>query len=374
VRAQVEQAQRDGSATATVYGEAGRHYHAYELNAAAEACYRAAGQRAPEDFRWPYLLGLLLEQAGRLDEAAAAFERALRPADKYYPAFIRLAEVELARGRTEAAAAALEAPRAHAPDDPALLAALGQIALLRHQPEEARRLLELALERQPRATRLHYPLGLALRALGRTDEARRHLERTGRIGVQPRDPLAEGVQALRLGENAHLMEGHAAYRAGDFRAAAAAYARAFEASGETSAGALVNLAAAEQRLGRGEAALGHLEQARALDPDGPTLLFNLGLLLRQAGRDAQAVPHLQHLLTRVPQDGEARAELTLALFALGRAAEALDALAPLAQPPRGRCAALLAALARVEAADAPGLRGRAAAESARLRADDRCRP
>ncbi len=361
-----------GAAGADVYGEAGQHYHAYELLAAAEACYREAERRAPDVFRWPYLLGVLHEQQGRLDDAAAAFERSLRGPDRYYPAYVRLAGVELARGRLEAAEAALQAPRRHAPDDAALLASLGQLALARRQPEEARRFLESALERQPKATRLRYPLGLALRALGRLDEARVQLAQAGRIGVQPRDPVWEATQALRRGAGVYLIEGHQAYRAGDWAGAAAAYERAAQAGGATQAGALVNLAAAEQQLGREDAALAHLEQARALEPDSPAALYNLGVLLRRRGQDLLALPHLRRLVALRPDDDEARAELALALFAGGQRAEALAALEPLASLPAARCAPLQALLTAL-AADVD-LRARASAARARLSAGSACAP
>jgi tetratricopeptide (TPR) repeat protein len=372
VRARVEEAERARTADAALYGGAGQRYQAYELHAAAEACYRNAEALAPGDFRWPYLLGVLYEQSSRLDDAAAAYTRALAPADKYYPAFIRLAGVELERGRLEAAAAALEAPRRHAPDDAALLGALGQLALAQGRHADAVRDLGAALERQPKATRLHYPLGMAWRALGRLDEARAHLAQVGRSGVQPRDPLLESVRALRRGESAYLIEGHTAYRAGDFAAAAAAYARAFEAGGSTNTGALVNLAAAEARLGRTSEALDHLEQARRLAPDSPSVLFNLGALLAGAGRPAEALVPLRRLLALAPRDDEARLELALAAFAAGEPPEALDALEPLARVAPARCAALVE---RLNAASAGGtLAARAARTRERLRAAGQCAP
>lgn len=371
VRTRLEAAARAHTADAALYGLAGQHYQAYDLHAAAEACYRNAEALAPGDFRWPYLLGLSFEQSGRLDEAAAAFTRALAPDDKYYPAFLHLANVELERGRLEAAAAALEAPRRHAPDDAALLAALGQLALAQGRPQDALRDLGAALERQPKATRLHYPLGMAYRALGRLDEARAHLEQAGRIGVQPRDPLLESVQALRRGESSYLIEGHQAYRAGDFSAAATAYARAFEAGGATSAAALVNLAAAEVRLGRANDALGHLQQAQRLEPDSPSVLFNLGTLLAGGSQPAEALVPLRRLLALAPQDDEARLELALAAFAAGDAEQALGALEALGSVPPARCDAL-AELLRAAARGAAA--ARAARVGERLRAAGPCAP
>jgi tetratricopeptide (TPR) repeat protein len=148
------------------------------------------------------------------------------------------------------------------------------------------------------------------------------------VGVRARDPLLEGVRALRIGESSVMIEGHRALRAGDLAAAAEAFARAVEASGGASVAALLNLAVTEERRGRREEALAHLAEARRLEPGHPGVLFNLGVLLAQAGRAADAEPLLAAVVERSPGDGEARAEWGLALVALGRLEEARRALEP----------------------------------------------
>ena len=360
VREQLEAARRAGRVEAETWGEAGRHYHAYGLAAPAEACYRNAQAEAPGDFRWPYLRGLVLADDSRAEEALQALDQALARPERYYPALVRAAQIEITLGRLESAARRLEPARAQAGDDPAFLAATGELALAQGRPAEAASSLARALAAQPRANRLHYPLAMALRALGRTDEARQHLVQAGAVGVRPRDPLFEAVQALRLGEQAHLMEGHHAFRAGDFAAAARAYAEAFEQSGRTSAGALVNQAAAEARLGREAEAVEHLREALRLEPGSASALYNLGVLLTRAGRPAEAEPVLRELVTRAPEDAGARLELGLVLLSLGRGEEGLQQLAPLTPEP-ARCAAALAVLDAAAASGQP-----AAARAAEL--------
>jgi tetratricopeptide (TPR) repeat protein len=343
VRAGLEAAQKAGQADAAAWGEAARHYHAYGLVAPSEACYLNAQALAPDDFRWPYLRAVLLTEASRNEEALAALELALARPERYYPALVRAAQIEIALGRFEAAAARLEPARSQAGDDPAFLAAAGELALAQGRAQEAASLLTRALAGQPKANRLHYPLAMALRALGRADEARAELRQAGAVGLRPRDPLLEAVQAVRLGEQAHLMEGHQAFRAGDFAAAAQAYGRAFEQSGRASAVALVNQATAEARLGRAEEAIEHLRESLRLEPGNTSALFNLGVLLGHAGRWAEAEPVLRELVGRAPGDAAARFEWGLALLSLGRAAEGLGALAAAAPEP-ARCAVALSAV------------------------------
>ena len=345
-----------GAAGAAAFAEAGRHYHAYEMHAPAEACYRNAALLAPEDFRWPYLLGVLQQEAGRLEEALASIGRALAAPERYYPGLLRMATLQIALGRPQDAERWLAPARVHAPGDPALLAREGELALATARPQAAAAALEAALRREPRATRLHYLLGMAYRALGRREDALRELARAGPVGVRARDPLLEGVRALRVGESSFMIEGHQALRAGDTDAAAVAFARAAEASGGTSLPALLNLAAAEARRGRRDEAIARLGEARRLDPHHDAVLFNLGVLLAQAGRAAEAEPLLAAVVERAPSDAEARAEWGLALLALGRLDDAQRALAPVPLD-AARCERLREALA----ARAKGARDPAAA-------------
>src|SRR5215471_4431870 len=58
------------------YGELAMTYHAHSLVPSAEAAYANARALAPRDRRWPYLLGHLYNDAGRLPEAIPVFEAA----------------------------------------------------------------------------------------------------------------------------------------------------------------------------------------------------------------------------------------------------------------------------------------------------------
>lgn len=372
VRERLDRALAANAPTATIFGDAGQAYHAYAVVDAAEACYRNAQSLDPSDFRWPYLLGILQQDDGRLDEAATSFARALSGPNQYYPAWIRLATVHVALGRLDDAAAALERVRAHAPDDPARLVVEGELDLARRQYDAALKALTRALELQPRASRLHYLIGMAHRNLGHLDEARAHLDLAGPIGVRPRDQILEEVQNLRQGANAFMIEGHLAFRAGDYAGAAAAFGRAAEFTGETEPAALVNLAAAEAMLGRRNDAEGHLRRVLALDRNHVGALFNLGTLLASVGDHTAAEPLFRRAVALAPSDGGARLGLGLSLAALGRHAAALAALAAAGEIPRDRCADTLKALEAMTALPDPDTRRRAAALGQRLRSAGPC--
>jgi len=132
-RARLDHALRDGQPSAAVFADAARLYHAYGMLAAATAAYRDAATLAPGDFRWPYLLAVARQEAGDLEGASDALERALAAGDPYYPAVLRMASVQLARGRLEEASRWLAIGRGHAPRDPALLGLEGELALARRR-------------------------------------------------------------------------------------------------------------------------------------------------------------------------------------------------------------------------------------------------
>ena len=61
-----------------------------------EACFVNAGTLAPSDMRWPYYLGHALRRGNRLEQAAAAFARALAVQPNHVPSLVWRAEMQLA--------------------------------------------------------------------------------------------------------------------------------------------------------------------------------------------------------------------------------------------------------------------------------------
>jgi tetratricopeptide (TPR) repeat protein len=307
---------------AEVYGELGRLYHAYRIPTSAEPAYRNAARLAPQDFRWPYYLGALLQEAGRLDEAAESYARTLTLRPRELPALVHLGEVYLAQNRVAQASFLFHLALDSTPRAPAALAGLGQAALAEERFAEAARHLEDALAQMPGADRLHYPLALAYRGMGDLATAQQHLDRRGSVGIRPPDPLLEELADLTAGERAHLLRGRAAYQAGRHAEAAEEFRRALAAKPE-SVTALVNLGSALDRLGDRPGALEHYRRALERSPDNATARFNLGLLLDAEGEHAEALTHLQAAAHLAEEDPGVQLALAQALQRDGRPEEAL---------------------------------------------------
>jgi tetratricopeptide (TPR) repeat protein len=324
---------------AATIGELGRHYHAYDLRGPAEGCYRIAARLTPEDFRWPYYLGYLLQTDGRLEEAKGAYLRALGIHRAVPPALLRLGRVHLDLAEEEAAGEVFREALSLDPTSAAVEAALGELYQSQGRHREAIELLRSALDKEPRANRLYYPLALAHRALGETEEARRLLALQGSVGIKPADPLIDGLARLTTGERVHLLRGQTAFRAGRFAEAAEEFRLAVAAEPKSIA-ARIDLGSALGELGDVEGAIEQFERAVELAPGNETALFNLGVLLARGGDLEQAVDHLKQAAQLAPEDAGIRHELAEALRRQGHFEDALVhlrraiELEPLAEGPR----------------------------------------
>jgi tetratricopeptide (TPR) repeat protein len=307
---------------AEAYGELGQLYHAHDLAAAAAASYRNAVLLAPNEPRWTYLLALLDQAAGRLEDAADRYTRAVELRPDLVAALVHLGEVRLAQDQPEEAERlfhrALSVARTAA-----AYAGLGQAALSRRSYREAIAHFEAALAAAPDANALHHPLALAYRGAGETERAREHLALAGSVGVRPPDPWLDELQQVARGERWHLLRGRVAFRKGRYADAATEF-RAAVAARPESAGAHIALGAALAAAGDRQAALAEFTEALRLEPQNGTAHYNLGsLLMAEEGRAAEAAEHLRAAVAADPGDGAAHNALGRLLDRAGKPEEAL---------------------------------------------------
>lgn len=372
VRLQVGEAERaletaiaakvNGRGLAEAYGLVARSNHAYELFEAAEEAYLRAARLAPDDSRWPHLLGHLYQQTGRLDSAAARFAEAARLQPANQAAIVRLGQANLGLGRVREARESFERMR---DAFPALARqGLGEVALREGRYDAALAHFLDALTRVPQATSLHYQVAMAYRGLGRLDDARAHLEQRGQGGIRVGDPIVDALQDLVRGERGLVMQGRRAYESGQYAEAAEAFARA-TADAPASATARFNLGLATLQLGDTAAALGHLQAAFVLDPAAVQHGRELSRVLVRAGRTDEAIRALQQVTAVDDSDEDSLVGLSLLLAGAARYGEAVAVLdgAVRRQPDRVASATTLARLL-ASAPDATLRNGRRALELA----------
>ncbi len=297
----------------SAYGELGGIYHAQHMDDAAEACYRNAALLAPQDFRWPYLLGYLYQGQGQLEKAAAAYQRTQTRAPDYGPLRLRLAEVYASLNQPVRARPLLQLAFEDQETRGAAAYGLGKLALLEGNDAEAVQWLQQALVAAPQATRIHYQLAMAYRGLGEVANARSHLRQRGDIVPPFPDPVVQTLEQLVVGARTHL-----------YRAMQAVWARQFDVATQEfrevvslepgNVSARVGLARALYLTGRPDEARAALEAALAQAPEDAQAHYFLGRLLQESDSDAAATVHYEAALAADPEHGGAHFFLANALM------------------------------------------------------------
>ena len=313
------------------YGRLGMLLMAGEYFDAAEACLLNARRLAPERFRWAYYLGHLYERRGDLEEAADAFEQALRQRPGDFAALFWQIDVNIELGRWDAAQPLLEQARALRPGSEVVQFQLGRAASAAGDHEAAVEHLEAVLRQNPAATIVHYPLGMAYRGLGDLEKARQHLDQSGGrvdggfvagVGLSLSDPLMEELRTALRSPQRHRTLALQADANGDRDEAIRQFRYAVELE-PGDADLQISLGMALNRAGRAREALVELEAALRLDPQSAQAHYVSGTIFERAGRDAEATERYAAAAEQAPESVEAHLRLADAFSRTGRVDEAL---------------------------------------------------
>lgn len=272
------------------------------------ALWEDTAAKQPANARAHNNLGEVLFRAGRVEESAASYRRALALQPRYPEPHYNLGVALAALGDLDGAVRHYTAALAEAPDYPQALNNLGNALVRLGRRDEAIARYEEAIRRRPDFPEAHNNLGNALLESGRVEAALAAFHRA--VQLRPRDAEAQF----------HL--GNALAARGDMPEALAAFREAVRLR-PTFAAALVNTGNALLALGRPSEAVAAFEQALTIDPALVDAHFNLGsaLLDQQRWRDAAA--RFETVLRLQPEFGAAERTLGFALFQLGRTDEAV---------------------------------------------------
>jgi tetratricopeptide (TPR) repeat protein len=232
-----------------------------------ETLFRHALEVTRNNWLAHYNLGVTLEQQGRLDDAIAHYEQAVRIRRDYADAWNNLGGV---------------------------LARLGRV-------QEAIPRYQQALRIRPDLAEAHYNLGLALKQVGRVQEA-----------------ISQYEQALKIKPDyadAYNNLGNILWQTGNVEAAITNYQQAVRLKPHL-AEAHSNLGIALMRLGRSREAIPHFEQALRYKSDSAEAHYALGLALEQTGNLADAIGHYDQALRIKPDSTEAQNNLAWLLATL----------------------------------------------------------
>jgi serine/threonine protein kinase/tetratricopeptide (TPR) repeat protein len=267
------------------------------------------GRTAPAEGRDLYLSGLARRDAGRFDDAARLFERAVEADPRHYWSWLLLGDVRTLLGRDDLAEGCFDACVAL---QPTYLSAYHNRALCRHRLRRYDGALSdftRALDLEPSNGRIMIARGITLQTLGRWDEA----------GADFTRAIEGGTTETRV----HQLRSEVRAAAGD--AAGAERDRneglRLTPSDEVS---WVTRALAKSAGGDAAGALADLEQALRINPHSYAALMNRANILdEKLHREADAVGALDRLVDAYPHALAARSGRAVLLARLGRRAEAL---------------------------------------------------
>ena len=302
------------AARGRAWGELGRWFHIYRYPDSAMRSYGQAARLDPREPCWPYYLGILSVEAGRLDQAAEYFRTAAELAPRSSATRVRLADLWLEQRESGKAEAMFEDALEIDPGNLSAGVGLARIHLQRQQPQAAIDRLAPLLGRNDRGdSHIHYLLGQAYRMLGRVEAARDHLaqvagEEMPPLPVASVDPWLDELLAINLSSNHLTRLGQRAYRQGNYQLSAHHSGRAARLNPDN-AELRANYAAALLALGRTIAARRQIEATLRQAPDLARAHLILGGIEQQQGNWLQAEDALLHALERDPGMSDARKQL-----------------------------------------------------------------
>jgi arylsulfatase A-like enzyme/Flp pilus assembly protein TadD len=267
----------------------------------AASVFRGALERVGESFNAVYGLALAYKGLGRLDDAAAGFERSMDFDASGVRSVFQLAEVWLAQGRFEQAERLLTEHLENGPDT-ALSLHLADALLAQNRRKEAYKVLQRSAKADTDNVMVQLSLGNLLMEDGDVRGALQAFERAKQAG--PRE--ARVYNAL----------GNALARLADDPGSLENFQKSVELD-PSFAPAHNNLGIALARAGRPAEAEKAFLTAIDRDPSYAEAYNNLGFLYLQAGAAGKAVPLFRRAVTLKPDYAQARANLEAALGSSG---------------------------------------------------------
>lgn len=186
-----------------LYDEAVQDFAILTGRALADSAGDALGQTPLRANDYRYALATALYLAGRYDEAAPTFRRALEFDISLYAAHVQLARIAEARQDWDQAVRERQAAIDANPEDPGLVTDLGVTLFREGRLEDAADALNKAMASAPRDARVPYLSGIVALRLNRRDDARAAFDRFLAIAPSRFGPeIAEVRDQLRTLEAA----------------------------------------------------------------------------------------------------------------------------------------------------------------------------
>ena len=270
--------------------------------------WQAAIEKRPSAPELYACLGNALREGGRLDEAVAAYEKSLALDPNHIDAHLGLGEALLRQKKVDEAIAQFQKALEIDPQSVDAYGQLGVVLLEQGKTDDGIANLKKAVELSPANPNNHRNMAIAMSRMGNDDEAALHYRKV--LEVLPEDAISHGGLGLILANRGSLGE------------AVAHYERALAAKPDD-AETHFNCGVAMAELGRAMDAISHYQASLRLRPDNAEAHNNLAILMVGQGHLEDAIAHFRKAVAITPQAGNVHLNLGMALYRQGRAAEAV---------------------------------------------------
>lgn len=282
------------------------------------------------------------QQAGRLAEAAHAYQEILRVDSSHPDALHLLGLIESRHGNHARAVQLIQQAAAILPQNPIIHSNLGVVLKQAGHIDAAIEAYQTAIRLAPNNAEAHFNLGKSLKACGQLVEAEQSFRQA--IALAPHKPSpwlsliatqAETnlTQALRSGEQAisycphyadlHMSLGALYRRAGQTERAIACYRLAVQYAPQD-VDALTRLASSLISKHDFEEGQKYLGLAQSIEPDSVHVLNSLGLLHNSLGNSTAAIQAYRRAIELYPAYATAHSNLSTALRKQGYISESLQ--------------------------------------------------
>ena len=286
-------------------------------------CFREAMRQNPKNAKWPYLAGVILEQAN-LQEAARLYESALSLKPDYLPLLLRHVAIQLTLGNLAESGRRLKEIQETFPHTAEAYVQLVRLDRLRGAPCESSRWIAVARRVNAVSVALLQEGANAEMQCGNVEKAR--LLRDEAQSVLPQTPLQDPwMNQLKVVDATGAVASANAdgfRQQGQMERAAEALAGLAQQFPERSRPAL-NHALTLRDQGRNVEALQAMTSLVQKFSDDPLLHFHLAVMLANSGQPEAAEVELRECVRLKADYGMARAALGDLLAAQGKADEAI---------------------------------------------------
>ena len=314
-----------GDPTAEAWGHFGEVCHAHFLYAEAETCYRKAMALSPGDVRWAYLQALVREQVGSEPERVIDGLRAAADLNPRYPAVHYRLGVALGRaGRLEEAKAAyLKAIDLDA-DFAVAHRGVGQVLLSLGDVTGAIEHLERAADLVPADGAAQTALAQAYSRQGLSERSAQAIDKAEKLQPieQVPDPIQDRMNSLAISATACTNRARSLMAQGDFASAIPDLKIVLEVA-PTDAQAQLDIGTAYLNTSKPDLAIAHLGKAIDLKDDLIGAYVKLGWLLMSRNQLDESTKLFRRGLAKAPEDARLYGSLAMVLTRRGELDEAI---------------------------------------------------